>query len=100
MEQVFKEKGDTAESAVQDFAKNPLPYIEAMAFHKNFANIAEQIKADAVAQYVASQKGAAEAERKSHFALPGGPKSGSGDLDVSKMSSADIAKLLPFNENG
>lgn len=100
MEQIYKEKGDTADKVIHDFAKNPLPYIEAMAFHKNFPDIAEKIKLEAVQQYVATQKQAAEAERKTRFALPGGPKSGSGDLDVSKMSSKELAQLLPYNENG
>lgn len=100
MEQVFKEKGDTAESAVKDFAKNPLPYMEALAFHKNFSTIAEQIKAEAVQQYVSKQKEAAEVERKSKFALPGGPKAGTGDVDVSKLSSSEIGSFLSRNENG
>jgi hypothetical protein len=100
MEQVFKEKGDSQDSVIKDFAKNPLPYIEAMALHKNFASIAEQIKAEAVQQYVAKTKEAAEVERKTKFALPGGPKTGTGDVDISKLSSSEIGSLLQRNENG
>lgn len=100
MEQVFREKGDTQESVTKDFLKNPLPYMEALALHKNFASIAEQIKAEAIQQYVAKNKEAAEVERKTKFALPGGPKSGSGDVDISKLSSAEIGSLLQRNENG
>ena len=100
MEQVFKEKGDTAEAAVQDFAKNPLPYIEAMAFHKNFPSIAEQIRAEAVEQYKAQVKEAAEVERTKGFARPGGAKTGTGDVDISKLSSSELGSLLQRNENG
>lgn len=100
MEEIFREKGDNLDSTIKDFAKNPLPYMEAMAIQKNFSHIAEQIRAEAVVQYVAKQKEAAEVERKTKFALPGGPKTGTGDVDISKLSSAELGSLLPRNENG
>ena len=60
----------------------------------------ERVKAEAVEQYKAQVKEAAEVERKTKFALPGGPKTGTGDVDISKLSSAEIGSLLQRNENG
>ena len=100
MEQEFKEQGDTLDSSIKDFVKNPLPYFEAKAIQKSLPSIIERAKAEAVEEYKASVKEAAEVERKTKFALPGGPKQGSGDVDVSKLSSSELGSLLKRNENG
>lgn len=96
MEEIYKEKGNVFE----DFGKNPLPYIEAVAFQKNFGTIAERIKAEAVEQYKASIRQAHEAERRGITTIPGGPKTTSGELDTAAMSSKELSTLLPRNENG
>ena len=95
MEEIFKEK-----DIFQEFAKNPLPFIEALAFQKNFGTIAAQIKAEAVSQFKAELSKANEAERVNSTANPGGLKTPTGEVDVSKMSSTDIGALLPRNDNG
>jgi hypothetical protein len=92
MEEVYAKKGD---KIFQDFIHNPFPYLEAVAFKENFSSIADKIKAEAVEAYKAGLKQAAEAERSKSTATPGGLKSISGEMDVSKMSSSDIAALLP-----
>lgn len=80
------------------FLQNPLKYYEALAFREEFPKIAERLKQEAVEQYKKSVKEAAEAERKSTTALPGGPKS-TGEVDVSKMSASQLANLLPRKED-
>jgi hypothetical protein len=95
MEQIYKEK-----DVFQEFAKNPLPFIEALAFQRNFATVAEKIKAEAIEQFKATQLQASEAERRNFTAIPGGLKQPAGDIDPAKMSSQEIGSLLPRNENG
>lgn len=80
------------------FLQNPLKYFEAVAFKEKFSEVAERIKQDAIEQYKKSIKEAAEAERSNTTALPGGPKS-TGEVDVSKLSVAELAKLLPRRED-
>jgi hypothetical protein len=92
MEEVYAKKGD---KIFQEFIQNPFPYLEAVAFKENFSSIAEKIKQEAVEQYKASVKQAAEVARAKSTATPGGLKISSGDVDVSKMSSGDLAAMLP-----
>jgi len=102
MEETFNKYGYDAQSRYQGFMasvdKNPLAVLEAMAFKENFPNILENLKKEAIEQYKEQLKQAAEAEKKSKTAVPGGPKSLAGDIDVSKMSASEIADLLPRGE--
>lgn len=95
MDSLYKEQ-DIFES----FQRNPLPYVEAMAFQKNFTNIAERIGQDAVERYKAEIKKAEEAERRNKTGIPGGAKVTGGNTDVGSMSSRELGNLLPRNENG
>jgi hypothetical protein len=89
MEKIYSEK-----DIFQDFAKNPLQYIEAAAFQKEFPSIAERIRAEAIEQYKAQVKEAAEAEKRTKTEISGGAKAKAGDIDVTKLSSAELAKVL------
>lgn len=89
MEKIYAEK-----DVFRSFATNPLEAIEAMAFKKEFPSIAEKIRAEAIEQYKASIKEAAEAERRGKTEIPGGAKTLTGDLDAGKMSSSEIANML------
>jgi hypothetical protein len=95
MEQLYKEQ-----DIFHGFAKNPFPFIEALAFQKNFAVVAERIRAEAVEQYKASVQKAEAAARAGKTELPGGAKAISGERDVASMTSRQIADLLPRSENG
>ena len=83
----------------KEFIKNPLPYIEAMAFKESFPTIAEKVKADAIEQYKKGLAEAEEAENQRKTAQPAGGKKSLGEVDVSKLSSADIASMLPRGQD-
>lgn len=95
MEQLYAEK-----NLIEDFNKNPFPYIEAMAFKNDFSNIAERIRAEAVEQYKNELKEAGEAAKAKKTERPGGTRKTAGEVDPSTMSSGEIGNLLPRNENG
>lgn len=92
MEEIYAKKGD---KIFQEFIQNPFPYLEAVAFKENFGMIAEKIKQEAVEQYKAQQLQAAEVAKSKSTAIPGGVKSISGQVDVSKLSSSELAAMLP-----
>lgn len=101
MGEIYKKEvimDDRGQPIFKGFLQNPLKYFEAVAFKEKFPEIAESIRQNAVEQYKKTQKEAAEAARSSTTALPGGPKS-TGEVDVSKMSSKEIASMLPRKED-
>jgi hypothetical protein len=92
MEEIYAKKGD---KMFQDMIHNPFPYLEAVAFKENFSTIAQKIKAEAIEQYKTEMKSAAEVAKAKSTATPGGLKNLAGGVDVSSMSSKDLASLLP-----
>jgi hypothetical protein len=95
MEEIYAKEGG---QIFQKFMQNPFPFLEAVAFKENFSVIAEKIKQEAIEKYKLDQKQAAEVARNKSTATPGGLKIQAGETDVSKMSSADLAALLPRGE--
>jgi len=101
METLYKEKAEKFPNGIfDDFGRNPLPYVEAMAFQKDFPRIAERIRAEAIEQYKADVKKAEAAAKGIKTGIPGGAKSSSADVDVAGMSSKELGNLLPRSENG
>ena len=92
MEEIYAKKGD---KMFQDMIHNPFPYLEAVAFKENFSTIAQKIKLEAIEQYKQEMKSAAEVAKAKSTATPGGLKNLAGGVDVSSMSSKDLASLLP-----
>lgn len=95
MEEIYAKKGNRI---FQEFVHNPFPYLEALAFKENFSSIAQKIKQEAIESYKAEMKQAAEVAKSKSTAIPGGVKSLAGEIDVSKMSSSEIAALLARGE--
>ena len=99
MEEIFNKHGIDPQSRFEglmgEIGKNPFQVLEALAFKENFPSILEGIKKEAIEQYKEELRQAAEAEKKSKTATPGGLKSLAGDVDVSKMSASELAALLP-----
>lgn len=98
MEEIWAKHGNL-ETVQAEVFKNPFPFIEALAFYQSFPTIAEKIKSEAVEQYKANIRQAAEAERAGKTALPGGQKQTAPDVDPAKMSSTELAALLPRAED-
>jgi hypothetical protein len=95
MEEIYAKKGD---KIFQEMIHNPFPYLEAVAFKENFSSIAQKIKQEAIESYKQEMKQAAEVAKAKSTATPGGVKNLAGQVDVSKMSSADLGALLPRGE--
>ena len=95
MEEHYKDR-----DVFQEFAKNPFPYLEAVAFQQDFPSIAEKIRAEAVEDYKKQIKEAEEAESSKATGSPGGSAKSKGAVDPGAMSSEEISSLLPRNDNG